>query len=89
MKIKKEQRQKQQNRKYKTLIRNSFKEVEKAASNKSSVDQTNKYLETTSRQAQRIVDKAARKGLIHKKNASRKVKRIFNVVNLSKTKASS
>lgn len=91
MKIKKEQRQRQQNKKYRTLIRNSFKDVEKIASNKDLDNKTfekgSKDLELASRKAQKIVDKASQKGLIHKKNAARKVRRIFNAVNLFKEKA--
>lgn len=55
----------------KTKVKNIVKDVRLAAGKKSNETVLNKL-----NQAQSIIDKAARKGVIHKKTASRKISRL-------------
>jgi len=65
-----------QNKGYKTRVKKAVKEVRTALSD-NSVDQAKKsFVKTVS-----IVQKAASKGVIHKKQASRKISRLATQIN--------
>ncbi|MBC8200046.1 MAG: 30S ribosomal protein S20 [Desulfobacteraceae bacterium] len=59
-----------------TKVKNIVKDVRLAAGKESNETVLNKL-----NQAQSIIDKAAKKGTIHKKNASRKISRLAGLVN--------
>jgi len=59
------------NRKVKTRVKNVVKDVKQAVSQSAGEDVTAKL--TT---AQSVIDKAAKKGVIHKRTASRKISRL-------------
>ena len=59
------------NKMTKTKVKNIVKDVRLAAGKESNETVLNKL-----NQAQSIIDKAAKKGTIHKKNASRKISRL-------------
>ncbi|MDO9565143.1 MAG: 30S ribosomal protein S20 [Candidatus Desulfaltia sp.] len=58
-----------------TKIKNIVKDVRLAAGKESNETVLNKI-----NQAQSVIDKAAKKGIIHKKNASRKISRLAGLV---------
>ena len=58
-----------------TKIKNIVKDVRLTAGKESNETVLNKI-----NQAQSIIDKAAKKGIIHKKNASRKISRLAGLV---------
>lgn len=60
----------------KTKVKNIVKDVRLAAGNESNETVLNKL-----NQAQSIIDKAAKKGVIHKKTASRKISSLTGLVN--------
>ena len=64
------------NKSTKTRIKNIVKDVRLAVSEKSKESALTK-LDT----AKSIIDKAAKKGVIHKKTASRKISRLSKIVN--------
>ena len=68
------------NKSTKTRIKNIVKDVRLAVSEKSKESALTK-LDT----AKSIVDKAAKKGVIHKKTASRKISRLSKIVNAIST----
>ena len=68
------------NKSVKTRIKNSVKNVRLAASEKSS-EAALKILDD----AKSIIDKAAKKGAIHTKTASRKISRLTKLVNTIST----
>ena len=63
------------NKMTKTKVKNIVKDVRLAAGKESNETVLNKL-----NQAQSIIDKAAKKGIIHKKNASRKISRLAGLV---------
>ena len=63
------------NKMTKTKVKNIVKDVRLAAGKESNDTVLNKL-----NQAQSIIDKAAKKGIIHKKNASRKISRLADLV---------
>lgn len=63
------------NKMTKTKVKNIVKDVRLAAGKESNETVLNKL-----NQAQSIIDKAAKKGTIHKKNASRKISRLAGLV---------
>ncbi len=63
------------NKTTKTKVKNIVKDVRLAAGKESSETVLNKL-----NQAQSIIDKAAKKGVIHKKTASRKISRLAGLV---------
>ena len=63
------------NKTTKTKVKNIVKDVRLAAGKESNETVLNKL-----NQAQSIIDKAAKKGIIHKKNASRKISRLAGLV---------
>ena len=63
------------NKTTKTKVKNIVKDVRLAAGKESNETVLNKL-----NQAQSIIDKAAKKGTIHKKNASRKTSRLAGLV---------
>jgi small subunit ribosomal protein S20 len=66
------------NKKYKTLIKNQFKKIDSMVkSDKANKEEDLKILLS---EAQRILDKASRKGVIHKNKSSRKKSRIYKLV---------
>src|SRR4051812_16610525 len=65
-------------RKYKTLIKNHLKEIEKFLK-QSNVDLAN--LNKLFGQLQKKLDKAAQKGIIHKNNAAQKKSKISQKIN--------
>ena len=65
------QRRRLRNRIVKTRVKNVVKSVRQAASN-NSVEETASSLKT----AQAAIDKAAKKGVLHKRTAARKVARL-------------
>ncbi|MBN1277295.1 MAG: 30S ribosomal protein S20 [Deltaproteobacteria bacterium] len=64
------------NKSYKTRVKNSVKEVKTAVTNNSS-EQANKTLV----KAVSIIQKTSSKGIIHKKQAARKISRLARQVN--------
>jgi small subunit ribosomal protein S20 len=68
------------NKSVKTRIKNSVKDVRLAVSEKSSEAALKKLDD-----AQSIIDKAAKKGAIHTKTASRKISRLTKLVNTIST----
>lgn len=64
------------NKTTKTKIKNIVKDVQLAAGKESNETVLNKL-----NQAQSIIDKGAKKGVLHKKNASRKISRLAGLVN--------
>lgn len=64
------------NKTTKTKIKNIVKDVRLAAGKESNETVLNKL-----NQAQSIIDKAAKKGVIHKKTASRKISSLAGLVN--------
>ena len=64
------------NKMTKTKVKNIVKDVRLAAGKESNETVLNKL-----NQAQSIIDKAAKKGVIHKKTASRKISRLAGLVN--------
>jgi len=64
------------NKMTKTKVKNIVKDVRLAAGKESNETVLNKL-----NQAQSIIDKAAKKGTIHKKTASRKISRLAGLVN--------
>ena len=64
------------NKTTKTKVKNIVKDVRLAAGKESNETLLNKL-----NQAQSIIDKAAKKGTIHKKTASRKISRLAGLVN--------
>ncbi len=68
------------NKSVKTRIKNSIKNVRLAVSEKSSEAALKKLDEAKS-----IIDKAAKKGAIHTKTASRKISRLTKLVNTIST----
>ena len=63
------------NKTIKTKVKNIVKDVRFAAGKESNETILNKLT-----QAQSTIDKAAKKGIIHKKNASRKISRLAGLV---------
>ena len=63
------------NKMTKTTVKNIVKDVRLAAGKESNETVLNKLT-----QAQSTIDKAAKKGTIHKKNASRKISRLAGLV---------
>ena len=63
------------NKTTKTKVKNIVKDVRLAAGKESNETVLNKL-----NQAQSIIDKAAKKGVIHKKTASRKISRLAGLV---------
>ena len=64
------------NKTTKTKVKNIVKDVRLAAGKESNETVLNKL-----NQAQSIIDKAAKKGTIHKRTASRKISRLAGLVN--------
>ena len=64
------------NKTTKTKVKNIVKDVRLAAGKESNETVLNKL-----NQAQSIIDKAAKKGTIHKRTASRKISRLASLVN--------
>ena len=64
------------NKMTKTKVKNIVKDVRLAGGKESNETVLNKL-----NQAQSIIDKAAKKGVIHKKTASRKISRLAGLVN--------
>ena len=64
------------NKTTKTKVKNIVKDVRLAGGKESNETVLNKL-----NQAQSIIDKAAKKGVIHKKTASRKISRLAGLVN--------
>ena len=70
------------NRTVKTRVKNIVKSVREESATKSP-EAAQKNLNA----AKSLIDKAAKKGVIHKKTAARKISRLAKVVNSSKAKA--
>lgn len=79
-KLTKEERNREQNRKYKTLIKNDFKKFkyEFDNGNKENFLKLSELLVI----AQKNIDKSVGKKIIHKNNAARKKSRLFRMFNL-------
>jgi small subunit ribosomal protein S20 len=78
-KLTKEEQNREQNRKYKTLIKNDLKKFKLELNNKSK-DNTSNLKELLSA-AQKNLDKSVSKKIIHKNNAARKTSRLFELFN--------
>ena len=61
-------------------VKNTVKDVRTAASNSENRELSQKNLDT----AKSVIDKAAKKGMIHKRTASRKISRLSKLVNNTK-----
>jgi small subunit ribosomal protein S20 len=68
------------NKSIKTRVKNVVKDVRLAVSSASDESKTAKLISARS-----AVDKATKKGVIHKKTAARKISRLTKLVNASKT----
>ncbi len=64
------------NKAVKTRVKNIIKDVREAASKNESKESLLKSLDT----AKSIIDKSAKKGVIHKKTASRKISRLSKLM---------
>ncbi len=68
------------NKSAKTRVKNIIKDIRETASNNESKESSLKSLNT----AKSIIDKAAKKGVIHKRTAARKISRLSKLVNTIK-----
>ena len=68
-----------QNRTISTRLRHAIKSV-RAAVAQGAVEQA----QTGARNAQTLIDKAAKRGVIHPRSAARKISRLFHLVNTAK-----
>ncbi len=68
------------NRSTKTKVKNIVKDVRIAAGNSENRELSLKNLDS----AKSVIDKAAKKGVIHKRTASRKISRLSKLVNNTK-----
>jgi len=78
-KLTKEEQNREQNRRYKTLIKNDFKRFSNEIKNASEENLSN--IISILSIAQKNIDKSVSKKIIHKNNASRKKSRLFNLFN--------
>lgn len=69
------------NRSTKTKVKNIVKDVRTAAGNSENSESSLKSLDA----AKSVIDKAAKKGVIHKRTASRKISRLAKLVNNMKS----
>lgn len=69
------------NKSVKTRVKNIIKDVRETASNNQNKESSLKSLNT----ATSIIDKAAKKGVIHKRTAARKISRLSKLVNTIKS----
>lgn len=69
------------NKSIKTRVKNIIKDVRETASNNENKESSLKSLNT----ATSIIDKAAKKGVIHKRTAARKISRLSKLVNTIKS----
>ena len=74
----KDQIKQSRNRKYKTLIKNQFKKVEKGLKEKGVGVEEMKFLVA---ETQKVLDKASNKKVIHKNKAARKKSRLHLMIN--------
>jgi len=65
------------NKSSKTTVKNTIKELRTASNNKENKESSVKRLDT----AKSVIDKAAKKGIIHKRTAARKISRLSKLVN--------
>jgi len=65
------------NKSSKTTVKNTVKDLRTAADNKENKESAVKRLDT----AKSVIDKAAKKGIIHKRTAARKISRLSKLVN--------
>lgn len=65
------------NKSSKTTVKNTVKDLRTAANNKENKESAVKRLDT----AKSVIDKAAKKGIIHKRTAARKISRLSKLVN--------
>ncbi|KLL03706.1 MAG: 30S ribosomal protein S20 [Mycoplasmataceae bacterium CE_OT135] len=80
----KDKKRQTEKRKYRTLIKNQKKIIEKECSKQSSLKKNEvnfANLKKLLSQGQKILDKAAQKGIIHKNNAARKKSKISQKIN--------
>lgn len=70
------ERRRMRNKSTKTRVKNIVKDVRLAVSDNSKESALNKF-----NTAKSLIDKAAKKGAIHKKTASRKISRLSRLVN--------
>lgn len=78
-KLTKEEQNREQNRKYKTLIKNDFKKFKLELNNSSKENNSN--LKDLLSSAQKNLDKSVSKKIIHKNNAARRTSRLFKLFN--------
>ena len=74
--VRQNEKKRMRNKSLKTRIKNITKDVRFAAAEKLKDDALTKF-----NMAKSIIDKAAKKGAIHKKTASRKISRLSKIVN--------
>ena len=65
------------NKSSKTTVKNTVKDLRTAANNNENKESAVKRLDT----AKSVIDKAAKKGIIHKRTAARKISRLSKLVN--------
>jgi small subunit ribosomal protein S20 len=65
------------NKSSKSIVKNTVKELKTAANNKENKESEVKRLDS----AKSVIDKAAKKGIIHKRTAARKISRLSKLVN--------
>jgi small subunit ribosomal protein S20 len=65
------------NKSSKSIVKNTVKELKTAANNKENKESAVKRLDS----AKSVIDKAAKKGIIHKRTAARKISRLSKLVN--------
>ena len=75
------EKRRERNKAAKTRVRSVIKDVKQAIE-----DKKNQEVSALLVTAQSIIDKAAKKGIIHKKNASRKISRLSKFVKLAQAK---
>jgi len=69
------------NRSTKTQVKNIVKDMRSAAGNSENRESSLKNLDSV----KSVIDKAAKKGVIHKRTASRKISRLSKLVNNTKS----
>lgn len=79
-KLTKEEQNREQNRRYKTLIKNDLKKFKLELANNKSEENISNLKELLST-AQKNLDKSVSKKIIHKNNAARKTSRLFQLFN--------
>lgn len=80
-KLRKEDRNREENKKYKTLMKNDLKRIKSFLAGKKFGDEDLLNVKKLLSFAQKNVDKSVNKKIIHKNNGARKKSKLFNLIN--------